>query len=104
MTNKEVLITLYKWEGKKWFFKITSDCEECDTTEAMLKDMMKREFKGKNVKLVIKPWLDNIFAALLKRGTHPPVLLINGKKFHQYSIRNPIFNRKKFKKTVLRKL
>jgi predicted methyltransferase len=95
-----VEITQFKWAGKKWFFEIKSNCEECDLTTATLKDMMKKEFKGKNVKLDVKPWLDNFFYCLFRGTWHAPIIMINGKKFHQHSKKDPFFNRRKLEKSV----
>ena len=100
----EVAITLYKYSGNLLFFKIKEKCKECDITEAIIKDMMKREFNGKNVKLEIKPWLNNFFYCFFRFSWHAPLIIVNGKKFHQYSHDNPLFNRKELKSLVLNEL
>lgn len=80
---KKVRVTLYKYEGKKWFFRIKDICEECETTEAFLKNLVKtKQFKNK-VDLRVYPWLDNIFNLLLKGGWHAPIVMINNKVFSQ---------------------
>jgi len=96
-----VKITQYKWAGKKWFLKIKSTCEECDITTSILKNMMKKEFKDKDVAFETKPWLDNIFYCLWQRAWHPPIIMVNNKKFYQFSKRHPLFDRQKLKQTVL---
>ena len=73
----------YKWEGKWGPFKIKTYSGECDFNTALLKDMMEKEFKKKDVSFEIKPWLDNWFKVLLKKGWHAPVIMINGKLFAQ---------------------
>jgi len=96
-----ITITQYKWEGKLLFFKIKTKCEDCDLTTANLKDMMGREFKGKDVKFEVKPWLDNFFYCLFRLTWHAPIIMINGKKFFQFSEREKLFDRKKLKEEVL---
>lgn len=51
----KVKIMQYKWARKKGPFKIKSKCEECDLTTSIIEDMMKKEFKNKNVEFRIKP-------------------------------------------------
>ena len=97
-------IIQYKWAGKKAMFKVKSKCEECDLTTGILNDMMKNEFKGKDVRLKIQPWLDSAFYVLARGAWHPPIIFVNGKKFFQYSKKEPLFNRKKLHKVVLEKL
>ena len=97
---KKVNIELFLWEGKFGPFKIKSHCEECDIEESILKNMMEEDFKGKNVKLTVKPWLDNWLYCLCKFSWHPPILIVNGKKFHQYSYNKPLFDRNLLKKRV----
>jgi len=99
-----VKITEYDWAGKKWFFKIKTVCGECGLTKNILKDMLKNEFKGKKVKFEVKPWLDNIFYCFFKGTWHPPIIMVDGKKFHQFSHHDPLVNRKKLAKYVLGKL
>ena len=57
-----------------------------DFNTALLHDMMEKEFKDKDVIFEIKPWLDNWFKVLLKRGWHAPVIMVNGKVFAQGKI------------------
>ena len=93
MTNIEIVE--YEWAGKWGPFKIKSYCKECDITWSMLKDMKKKAFKGKPVKITSKPWLDNWLYCLVRGSFHAPIIMVNGKKFHQFSHNTPIFNRKK---------
>ena len=92
---KEVKIIEYEWAGKLGPFKIKTHCEECDITKSMMDSMLEKEFKGKNVTFEKKPWLDNFFRVLSKGAYHPPILMVNGKKFHQFSERDPLFNKEK---------
>ena len=95
---------MYKYAGKLLLFKIREDCKECNLTEAILKNMMKREFKEKNVKFEVKPWLSNFFYCFFRLSWHAPIITFNGKKFHQYNHCNPLFNRKELKTLVLKEL
>lgn len=92
---KKVRITQYKWEGKWGPFKIKSKCDECNLTTSVLKETIKNYNKKTNVKIIIKPWLDNWWFCLKKGAFHPPIIMINNIKFHQFSKKNPLFNPKK---------
>jgi len=96
-----VVVVEYIWGGSKFGFKIKSHCEECSVTKGMVEDMLKKEFKGKNVKFETKMWLSNIFEALFKGIYHPPGLTIDGKKFFNHSRKKPIPIRKELEKAVL---
>jgi|ETN02SMinimDraft_2_1059926.scaffolds.fasta_scaffold172433_1 hypothetical protein len=80
---KEVIITMYRWEGSRYGFTITSECEECDVNTGILNSMKEKEFKGKDVKVITKPWLNNMWKSLIKGVWHAPVVLVNGKMFSQ---------------------
>lgn len=99
-----VKITQYKWLGKWGPFRIKTPSEECDLTTGILKDMMNREFNGKNIVFEKKPWLDNWIYCLLRGAWHAPIIMVDGKKFHQYSRKHPIFDRKKLTELVSKKL
>jgi hypothetical protein len=96
-----ITITEYIWGGKKFGFKIKSHCKECSITKALVEDVLKKEFKGKNVKFETKMWLTNIFEALSKGLYHPPCIAINGKRFFNHSKRKPIPDRKELVMKVL---
>lgn len=93
-------ITLYKYLGKWGPFKIDTPCDYCDLTSSVLQDMMDNEFKGLNVEFEEKKWLDNWITLLLKGAWHAPIILVDGKLFHQYSKENPLFDREKLEKAV----
>ena len=98
--NKPVVITQFKWAGKFGPIQIKSHCGECDLTTTFLKKLMEEEFKDKNVKLEIKPWLDNIFYCILRGARHAPIVMVNGKKFHQHSKKYPLFDKNKLIRLV----
>jgi hypothetical protein len=90
--------------GKWGPFKITSPCDECNLTTTILRDMMKNEFKGKDVVFETKPWLDNWISLLFKGAYHAPIILVDGKKFYQFSEKEQLLNRNNLVDTVLMKL
>jgi len=98
--NEPVLITQFKWAGKLGPFNIKTSCSECDLTTSTLKDIMETEFKDKNVKLNVKPWLDNFFYCILRGTWHPPIIMVNGKKFYQFNEKQPLFDREKLVEKV----
>lgn len=99
-----VRITQYRWVGKLWPFEIKTTCQECDLTQSIIDSMMKKEFKGKDVEFKTKPWLDNFFYCLFRIAWHAPIIMVDGKKFHQFSKKYPFFNRKNLTEIVMRKL
>lgn len=99
-----VVITQFKWAGQLGPFRIKTSCSECDVTTSVLEGMMENEFKDKNVKFEVRPWLDNFFYCLLRGTWHAPIIMVNGKKFYQYSHKEPMFDHKKLVETVDRYL
>jgi len=78
-----VNILVYRITGKQLFFNVDeSFCEECDITIRHIIELSER-MPDINIKLTVKPWLDNIFRVLLKGGWHPPVVLVGGKRISQ---------------------
>jgi hypothetical protein len=99
-SQNPVIITQYKWAGKWGLFRIKSHCQECDLVTSTLRSMVGQEFKGKNVVFEVKPWLDNIFFCLRQGAWHAPIIMINGKKFFQFSEKKPLFERAQLIKAV----
>lgn len=93
--ENNVTITQFKWAGKLGPLEIKSTCGECDVTTTVLKGILNRELKEKNVTFEVKPWLDNFFYCLSRGAWHAPIIMINGKKFHQFSKKHPLFDRQK---------
>ncbi|MBF0385470.1 MAG: hypothetical protein HQL27_06320 [Candidatus Omnitrophica bacterium] len=98
--NNFVLITQYKWAGSWGPIKIKSHCDECDLTTHNLRALVEKEFKGKNVIFEIKPWLDNGWYCLARGAWHPPIIMINGKLFFQFSHNKPLFDKGKLVQAV----
>lgn len=93
--NNPVVITDFKWAGKLGPIEIKSPCNECDAITNMLTKMVEEDFRGKNVVLEVKPWLNNMFYCLFRGTWHAPIVVVNGKKFFQFSEKNPYFERSK---------
>ncbi|UCC95915.1 MAG: hypothetical protein JSW40_03985 [Candidatus Omnitrophota bacterium] len=100
VSNNSVIITQYKWAGSWGPFKIKSHCEECDLTTHVLRALIEKEFKGKDVNFEIKPWLNNVWYCLVRRAWHPPIIMINGKLFFQFSHKKPLFDKEKLIRLV----
>jgi len=99
-----VNITQFKYEGAWGPFKIKSICEECNLTTSILKNMMEKEFKDKDVIFETKPWLSNWIYCFLKGCWHAPIIVVDGKKFYQFSEKQPLFNREELKNYVYKKV
>jgi predicted methyltransferase len=102
--NKPVNITQFRWAGRFGPIRIQTHCDQCNLTTATLQDMMENELKGKNVELEVKPWLDNLFYCLVRGAWHAPIIMINGKKFYQFSEKDPLFDRDKLVEQVKKAL
>ena len=99
-----IKITQYRWSGKWGPFKIKSDCEECDITTGIINSMMEKEFKDKDIEFEVKPWLDNWPHCLAKKSWHPPIVMVEDKKYHQFSKKDPLIKRQEFADFILAKL
>ena len=99
--NKPVSIIQFKWAGNMGPFHIKTHCDECDLTTSILQDMMENEFKNKTVTLEVKPWLDHFFYCIVRGAWHAPIIIVNGKKFYQFSEKEPIFDRDKLAALVI---
>lgn len=98
--ENNVTVTEFKWAGKLGPFKIKTSCNECDLTRSFLQNIIKEEFNGKNVIFEVKPWLDNFFYCLFRFTWHTPIIMINGRKFFQYSRKKQLFDRSKLVKKI----
>ena len=93
--NNPIVIADFKWAGNLGPIKIKSPCNECDIVTNMLRKMIEEDFSGKNVVLEVKPWLNNIFYCLVRGAWHAPIIIVDGKKFFQFSEKNAYFDRTK---------
>ncbi len=83
MKDNSVQITLFRWAGRKLFWEIRSECEECDRSVQSVREVLQTELKSAPIQFEVKNWLDHLSEALWHRGWHPPVILLNGNRFSQ---------------------
>lgn len=100
MKTKPILITMYRWAGRKFGITIKSECKECDINTAILKDMKEKEFANTDVAIEIKPWLTHVWESLRKGGWHAPVIMLEDRIFTQ----GIVLDRKELAKQVLQLL
>jgi len=74
----KVNITLYKFEGEFFPFKIKKECGECSLTQRIIKEVIK-EFPEEDVQYKEFPWLSNWYKPIWRGGWHAPIVMINGK-------------------------
>ncbi len=75
---------VYFWGGQKFGIKIKSTCQECDISIHLIKNLIKKDFKNKHIKVEVKPWLDNIFEAFFRyQGWHAPIIAVNDRLISQ---------------------
>jgi hypothetical protein len=81
---KPITVAVYPIAGRQLFFRIPeSFCKECDLTIRAVHRALEELGNPPNIRVVIRPWLNYLPVALLRRGWHPPVVTINGKRFSQ---------------------
>jgi len=80
-----IRITIYRWAGRKWFFRARARCVECDLTEAQVRHLLSAH-PDWPVEIEIKPWLNHLWECLRHWGWHPPVVLVEGKRIRQGTI------------------
>jgi hypothetical protein len=83
--NDKVKVTVYRWAGKKWFFRITGECVECDLVVGQVRRLLSAH-PDWPVELEVKPWLTYLWDALRRSGWHPPVVLVGERLVRQGTI------------------
>lgn len=82
--SKPITVAIYPIAGRQLFFRIPeSFCRECDLTVRAVRQVVAELGDAPNIRVVIRPWLNYLPVALLRRGWHPPVVTVNGKRFSQ---------------------
>jgi len=76
-------LTVYKWGGRKWPFKVKIPCGECTLTQDIIEDVLKNELVNAEVDLDVKDWLSHLFQAVSKGARHAPAILLDGKVISQ---------------------
>lgn len=72
-----VTITVYRWAGRRWFFRIRSECAECDLAVAQVQGLVSAH-PDWPVEIEIKPWLTFLWDSLRRGGWHAPVVIVDG--------------------------
>lgn len=80
-----IKIVVYRWAGQKWFFRIASECVECDLVVWHVRRLLSAH-PDWPVELEVKPWLSHLWEALWHGGWHPPVVLVAGRLVRQGTI------------------
>ena len=76
-------LTVYKWGGKKWPFKVKIPCGECSLTQDIIRDVLENEASNAKVELEVKDWLSHLFEAVWKGARHAPAILLDDKVISQ---------------------
>ena len=83
--SNPVKITVYRWAGEKWFFRIGSECVECDLAVSQVRGLLEAH-PDWPVELEMKPWLTHLWEALRHGGWHAPVVLVDGRILRQGTV------------------
>ncbi len=90
-TSKLVHIVIYRITGKQLFFRIPKKvCEECDLSVATVHRVVEELCAQDNIKITVKPWINNLISCLFWWSWHPPVVTINGKRFSKGVVPNKV--------------
>lgn len=75
------IVTVYPITGKQLFFRVPhSWCEECNLSIRAVENVAA---ELDHVEVRVRPWFDNLIAALRRGGWHAPVVTIDGEIFSQ---------------------
>lgn len=80
-----IRITVYRWAGQKWFFRIHSECVECDLAVAQVQSLLSAHPHWP-VRFETKPWLSYLWESLRHGGWHAPVVLVDGRVIRQGNV------------------
>lgn len=80
-----IKITVYRWAGRRLFFRVRSECMECDLTVAKVRSLVSAH-PDWPVVLEVKPWLTHLWESLRHGGWHAPVVLVDGRLLSQGKI------------------
>ncbi len=80
-----IRITVYRWAGQKWFFRIRSECAECDLAVGQVRRLLSAH-PDWPAELEVKPWLSHLWESLRHRGWHAPVVLVDGRLVRQGTV------------------
>lgn len=80
-----IKVSIYRWAGQKWGFRIRGECVECDLAVGQVRSLLNAH-PDWPIELEVKPWLDHIAEALRVGGWHPPVIVVDGRLVRQGTI------------------
>jgi len=80
-----IKITVYRWAGEKWFFRIHGECVECDLAVGQAQNLLSAH-PDWPVELEVKPWFTHLWEALQHGGWHAPVVLVDHRLVRQGTI------------------
>lgn len=83
MSDKPVIVTLYRWAGSWGPFKVKIPCGECSLTLDVIKDTFETELAGIPVELDVREWLSEWWKPLPKGGWHAPIVIVEGRLVSQ---------------------
>lgn len=80
-TPAKRIVTVYPITGKQLFFRVPHAwCEECNLSIRVVEQVAA---ELDHVEVRIRPWFNNLVAALRRGGWHAPVVTIDGEIFSQ---------------------
>ncbi len=87
----QIKITIFRITGRQLFFKVPERiCKECDATAAIVKSVIQELGIAHHTNLAVKPWINNLISCLAHGSWHPPIVTINGKRFSQGHVLDPL--------------
>lgn len=72
-----IRMTVYRWAGRKWFFRVRSECAECDLAVGQVRALVSAH-PDWPLEVEVKPWLADVWESLRHGGWHAPVVLVDG--------------------------
>ncbi len=80
-----IRITLYRWAGQKWFFRIRGECAECDLAVGQVRRLLSAH-PDWPLELEVKPWLSHLWESLRRGGWHAPVVVVDDRLLRQGTV------------------
>ncbi len=80
-----IKIAVFPWAGQKWFFRIDSQCAECDLTVVQVRSLVSAH-PDWPLEVEIKPWLRYLWESLRHGGWHAPVVMVDDRLLRQGTV------------------
>ena len=82
--DEKIVITVYPIAGRQLFFRVPkSFCKECHLAIRAVLRAIEELGNPPEVQVRVRPWLNYLPLALFRGGWHPPVIVIDGRRFSQ---------------------